>query len=1289
MGEDLDQFIEEQKVKLAQDRAELERDPPYMEIRSKNGKALSETDKMLISMAKENIPPNSQPKQEASHVNHTHEEDYGLSLPLGEDYERKKHKLKEELRQDYRRYLSQGHSQAKKKKNFRSTGEVDPFTQGLSLPIGERLSAKERLRIERNKEYNQFLKEKEEEHENLRLMRNRYAQNKRTNKSVAVPGAKPELYTQTQPSWKESDPPKKDAYTSMEVYEELLNRRRQEEDRYRKLGDSTEVWDRKLNRKDGELSDRQLGRFENEKDIRPRRIIEDYDLDRRNFRFDLDPEHSEEIHHKHMSESDAKDRRPLRFNYLSERMHPRPRERDESYEYDPEHASYFQVQRREHRDRPEGEPPTHYKDDFREQTNKRSISVTAKARSQVEDSILAKERSKSAAMKEDNTYASGLLLGVQDEAALQKRKETYRQELIQQMAEQQRSKRREKEFELTVAATGASDPEKLPDRLKQFRTVNSWNEVQNQNIASHPRVPGFKPSNEEERVPPEKPRVAFQTSIPDGVMHRSNYGTSAVPSLNEELHRGLANTLGEIVAPRIAPLPPPPPPVLTENYRTPYDDAYYFYGARNPLDPSLAYYGPGSVGVHPTALANVPTQPVVQVQPALLNAQPAVHKTTGGARLGIFPEEKPRLSKEAIKSYQEDLQQQIRERNERRQREKEERERNDAKLEADMRQYNPWGKSGGGAPLKDSRGNLITDLNRMHKQNEDAYHNPDARAYEDKRAVVSVDLSLATPRIENLEATANKISGFSFANNSPFARGNVFSEPPSEQQIQQQELYKEFLRLQIAEKRRKEEEEREKIRLEEEREEKRLAEQRAKLQREYEEEQEKKRRNEEEQRLKNEELMRSAEERRKEAERKKREEEQKQEEDLRRYYERESKSAQAEQEIPRQPSPVIPTLQSKIASKIQRSPSSDSQLAVFAQDQVRSRAQSPPVPARRNQLRANEEKKNVISELSELRKQLRSEQRRLEGQLLDVDREIESSPVTLGSRMREKSPVDVFDMARLRMQAPVRRPLSKDTDSVNIQNIREFNDLKYRDSETRQDIRHMYPDPPKDDQSLEIQQQALLREQRKKLNRMKRRVDMIEDFDGPVPASHLHNIGMFSDRSSNLLKTSLLESDSAFIGTNGEPFSDAAMIHKASHPSSAREKRRYKKKGLDFEDDILPTAPPLQQTDNFSLHSVSSLNIDQLRTKNEERIRRLNELQNSISIGDVSSLEDADDILKQAELRDVRRPSSIDTIATEPWLRPGTSDTLKRFMAGQSSQDLLSAENGLAFNWQGLSTAHG
>jgi centrosome and spindle pole-associated protein 1 len=55
---------------------------------------------------------------------------------------------------------------------------------------------------------------------------------------------------------------------------------------------------------------------------------------------------------------------------------------------------------------------------------------------------------------------------------------------------------------------------------------------------------------------------------------------------------------------------------------------------------------------------------------------------------------------------------------------------------------------------------LSADLNRMHRQNIDAYHNPDARTYEDKRAVVSIDQNLATSNAENLEDSANKNSGF-------------------------------------------------------------------------------------------------------------------------------------------------------------------------------------------------------------------------------------------------------------------------------------------------------------------------------------------------------------------------------------------------------------------------------------------------------------------------------------------------------------------------------------------------
>ncbi|NWS74318.1 CSPP1 protein, partial [Crotophaga sulcirostris] len=248
-------------------------------------------------------------------------------------------------------------------------------------------------------------------------------------------------------------------------------------------------------------------------------------------------------------------------------------------------------------------------------------------------------------------------------------------------------------------------------------------------------------------------------------------------------------------------------------------------------------------------------------------------------------------------------------------------------------------------------------------------------------------------------------------------------------------------------------------------------------------------------RLKNKEIIRLDEERKREAEKRRKEKEEKQDEQLRQYFEKE-KMEEEKRMFSRQPSPVIPALQNKSVRKEERIPSAESRISYYTQDPPQPRAPSPPVPARRNQLRAFEERKNVINELSEMRKQLRSEEKRLQEQLLNVASD-DDVPVT---RRREKNPKDIFEKARLRLQAPARRPSSKETqDPVNIQNIWEFNELKYKgrekikfhifalDSETRMGLRHMYPDPPKDDQTLEIQQQALLREQQKKLDRMRMR----------------------------------------------------------------------------------------------------------------------------------------------------------------------------------------------------------
>uniref|UniRef100_A0A8C6W711 Centrosome and spindle pole associated protein 1 n=1 Tax=Nannospalax galili TaxID=1026970 RepID=A0A8C6W711_NANGA len=1108
-----------------------------------SGKAsekLSENSKLLISMAKENIPPNSQQTKGSLGI------DYGLSLPLGEDYERKKHKLKEELRQDYRRYLTQGITQAKRKKNFLSAGETDPSTLGVSLPIGERLSAKERLRLERNKEYNQFLRGKEEFTEKVRQVE------------------------------KDTEGSRRDVLIPSETYEELLNQRRLEEDRYRQLEDEIELRSRRNLKKTNEgvsLSSAKHQNFASKAGVPERRVQrfnENHVLDRQLYRQDQDPAVSEEMDERFRYESDF-DRRLLRV-YTNDRIHGNRR----------------------------GYVPLVENDDVTEQPNIRISSAGSKSAQDNEPS--------SSANRGICSPFAGMLFGGEDRELTQRKKEKYRLELLEQMAEQQKNKRREKDLELTVAASGIQDPEKLPARLKHF---------------------SMAPRHCEEMIPPERPRVAFQTPLPplSAPPVPPILSVHSAPSQNEDLHSGLNSTLGEMVPPRclIVPLPPPPLlPPLAANYRTPYDDAYYFYGARNTLDPSIAYYGSGMIGGQPAPYVSAPVTHQV-AQPIVNTVGQSKHKVTSDrvVNSGLIFEDKPKPSKQSLQSYQEALQQQIREREARRKKEREEKEEYEAKLEAEMRIYNPWGKGGGGAPLRDAKGDLIS-----HMQTQ----------------------------------------------SSPFARGNIFSEPPTELQIKQQELYKNFLRFQIEEKRQREEAERERLRIAEEKEEKRLAEQRARIQQEYEEEQERKREKEEEQRLKNEELIRLAEERRKEAERKKKEEEEKHSLQLQHYYERENMIGD-EIKLLRQPSPVVPALQNKIANKLQRPPSVDTIISSFIHESAMSKAQSPPVPARKNQLRAEEEKKNVIMELSEMRKQLRSEERRLQGRLLHMDSDDESH-----IRKRERNPMDIFDMARHRVQAPVRRQSPKGLDATTFQNIHDFNELKERDSETRVDLKFMYPDPPRDHHTLEIQQQALLREQQKRLNRIKMQEDGEVDLD-TISSGKVQRHGMPRNDTNDFLKNSLLESDSAFIGAYGETYpaiEDEAFPPPLQLPS-ARERRRNKLKGLDFDNNRLHIPP-----DGLS-KPVSSINVDQLRMRNEDRMRRLNELQSKAINPDESSLVDPDDIMKQ-HLGD----DGSSSVATEPWLRPGTSETLKRFMAEQLNEEKQQGPGKPGtFTWQGLSTAHG
>ncbi|XP_051538803.1 centrosome and spindle pole-associated protein 1-like isoform X4 [Myxocyprinus asiaticus] len=885
-------------------------------------------------------------------------------------------------------------------------------------------------------------------------------------------------------------------------------------------------------------------------------------------------------------------------------------------------------------------------------------------------------------------FATGLMIGAAEEdEASRRRKKLYREELLQQIAEQQKNKRKEKELELRVAATGAVDPEKQPDRIKQFGDLTREYWGKRRNVPYRPGLAlnvlqadsARRPKDErplqasEERVPPERPRVAFQplslnkstvlsqlanASAP-GFEVRTGLGVNGTAPITEDYDRSLSSALGEMVAPRITGVRPPLGPSLTDSYQTPYDNAYYYYGARNPLDPNLAHYGP-PVQSHISHISLGAQWPLLQPPsggPTQMSSQAGI--TPSGPAF-IKPERLQQTQGSAL-SYQEALKQQIRERQERRYQEKVEKEQYDAKIEAEMKAYDPWGRAGGGAPLRDDQGNLISDLKRMHKTNLEAYDS-------------------GGRRVRNPAASRPEPTGFSSTQPSMHARGNLFSELPTPQQLHEQEIYKDYLKRQIEEKRRKEAEERERQRLEEEKEERRLAEQRARIQREFEEEQERKRQKEKEKNAKNEELIRQAEERRKEDEKKRREAEERENETLRKRLEREKQTHL--EEVHRALSPPLPALQRKLRQQTPRPPSAESHRSAAilsvsnTHTPVRSMSapHSPPVPARRNEIRATEEKQTVIRELSALRRQLRSEQRRLEGKLILSNRHDSPSPAPASNTQREHPPDDVFEMARRRKQVPIRRPASHTIAAVNMQNLQEFNRLKYRDGTSREEMWQAYPEPPGDDHSLDIQQQALLRQQQRTINSLKARTT---DHIDLVSSGQQHH-EMWGNSSEHPGRRLLLDSESAFIDPSADSFLLRSQHNQRARPDSARVRPTARKANIS--DDVITR---YNQPDNQSLLSITSSEIERLRERTRNKMTLLNNVREQDWRSGDASGEEGEELWSQTPTFD--QCVSIDTNATEPWLRPSSSDTLKRFMGGRRP----SSQNHTNQEWVGPSTYHG
>ncbi|XP_059202020.1 centrosome and spindle pole associated protein 1-like [Centropristis striata] len=856
--------------------------------------------------------------------------------------------------------------------------------------------------------------------------------------------------------------------------------------------------------------------------------------------------------------------------------------------------------------------------------------------------------SKALSTNEDAQFATGLIIGAAEtEDAVQRRKERYRQDLQEQIAEQHRNKKREKDLGLKVAATGANDPEKQPERIRQFGLCRTGNpQVVEPSATGESELSSRGLSNivkmgvrDRETPPPEQPHVAFQSPVLEYSSALSQGGGGLSPNSQP----AAPSFPRAIDIPRIPMCPPHPPSTLSEAYRSPYAEPHHYYN-RNLLDPNMAYYGHLSVpgpGL-PMSYSNLPPGGALPSQfghhsPHSQHSgssfpEPPIQSINEAAtvdpQVRVFPADGSRSTRERILSYREALKQQIQERQEQRRVEMEERERYDARLEADMKNHQPWGRGGGGAPLRDSTGNLIADLNQMHKLNEEAYSNPEQWQ---RRATATLTACRA-----DLPDPNERVSGFTHVQTPQFARGNVFANQPTQQQLHEQDEYKAYLKQQIYEKMLKKAEERERRKLEEEKEEKRLAEQRARIQREYDEEQERKKRKEMEQKVKNEELIQLAEQRKKEAERQKKEAEEKESAALRRQYERE-RQARVE-EVHREPSPPIPTLQKRhgLHQYTPRPPTVNSQHSTAPlSERSLSGLQSPPVPACRNQLRAEGVQREVFSELSVLRRQLRSEQKRLEDRLQQGDWEEFDSP--LSDRLRERPQVDVFDMARLRLQAPVRRPNSRNMEPRNLLRIHDSLQLKHTDGESRLGFSEV---PKLEEVGVASRRRRGYRDPYHSFSSQRSTVqDDYFDLSPPRQNDYLRSV-MGSARGS------LLESESAFIDPLGDAF---PVLHNPelgkAPPLSARERRRLAKQPQRPQDRAASTGDRLQQE--------AEPGADRTGHLREVALGRRGNNAGAVDLSDDSSSP------PHFSLHNLNHQSSMETISTDPWMRPGTSDTLK------------------------------
>ncbi|XP_077864371.1 centrosome and spindle pole-associated protein 1-like [Saccoglossus kowalevskii] len=1318
--DDIDRFIADQKSKLAQERQQLNGGlPPQASSRAGGHPTRSKEPHFSTKDNNGSTPENQEIVDTGGALS-------PRPVPRG-SYDRVRNQLNEERRKEYNHLLQEkGHKMDveyavdyNRFQNERKLGGGGKMDEGASLPIKDRHSAKTRAMIQRNQEYNDFIRQKEERERRQKALRfggsrvmsepdvspkaidsmvgpdapiyppqnvrdshddhNVDYRKRMKDESSQTQSSQPYYDNRGPPPARGGDmtfgerplPPRQGWRTPVDNYDELLRRKREEEARYRRHQEEP-YYGRSSSMRPA-FSDSHLARsYDEDEKLTSRKMDHlDQEYDTRKVRF-----RDEAIRQGAISSSDVPDR--ARYDNRA-----------------PYNWGESSSGRRRSLEEADSRPPY------------RGAPTRGGARS--------------APIDDDGL---GLKLGERDsQSAAQRKKEAYRRDLEQQIAEAREAKRREKQrernAELSVNASGERDPEKFADRLKnlppqeskpRFDPINHAAVQEKPNYArAQPRTSslleqpldlGSYPTSQ---LNPNDPYVYYglrDPLDPETAKRSLNTGKTWIDEMTQSLNRtsgALLNPetitfganvernklseymkkldkedalwtqkLKERTKPSDNKYPPPPTwlqgstapnmqQLLLQQQQQLQAQQQLFQqtkqlmpdagklGGGPPIGMAYGQQGviPGTVpmvpagsgivggvpgglsGGLPGGILNPRGPELTRQDTAILRGESAIINYVGDEQLSPRHQQDP-------KSYQQELLEQMRERELKRKKEKEEEDRYNRKLEAEARSYDPWGKGGGGAPMKDVKGNIVADLRQLHNINEGVSGSGTGQLYSDvplpnvsPRPSYNPGINGQSEQPPTLELSA----AFADASKPTFARGNVWNlenEDPNKiaQGKTAQDSYKDYLQQQVDEKRRRDAEEKEKIRLEEEREEKRLQAEREKMQKEFEEEQERQRRKEEEARLRNEQLILAAEDKRKEIERQRREEENRRLEEMRRNEDEERQKKYAENAA-RVASPPIPTLRNK-AEEFDEIPvhvdKSVTPETVYNPRNGRL-TNSPPIPSSRSRVGDN---KDVIHALSAMRRQLHSEQKRIQQQL--ENREYDAYDPVPGARYRKRTPqVDVFEMARNKEAVYPRRT---STEPANTNTVAEFTELKHRNGKSRQEFRSLYPEHPNSNSTLETQQNALIQQQEEKLNAIRRgRITTAQD----MPSMRPLDLGLGRESPSMPLP-----SESAFVNANtGETEIPSPLGYK---PSSARQRRRAR--------DI--PSPSLKQAD--PLGSVTSFDVDALASKNKERLRKLKQLE-----VDGDSLADPDEVLKRFMAK-TSHDRPVSATSQDAWLRPSATD---------------------------------